>query len=543
MKKGVLSLFFILATFVTVLVGCGNSGDSVDINKENQISASNFSETMEAFKEFYGTFYEEHRFNGTFEQPEDCLANIYMLGTTPVMVVLDAVASADGYFTADLYVFEYDGRKVQERAKYASIKFGDDEIYIYSLQDKLYISYMNEERNPSVAELAEYFTKLKEEVYFVAQKGYEDEFENEIETSISTGKACDDLDEFIEYGISNERKVEAETFHHTGFGKDNYGGDYLIRYLGIEARDFNSMYNYALVTDHGLKCETERYKGYLYETEFKKYLDYLAEQKITNNVQLLVSHADYLESIGVYDYSSNSDLDVTDEGKSIDTVVWFDGIYYYIKDEAAYPIVYDYGYSEEDLPKKICSYEVETELSNVFYGKLDENNGIFPIYEKKRKSVNEIWKDVADAKTEWENGGGAALIAYRDYLYEKNYYNSDFSYAFVLIDDNASPELFVTNIWGYSAVLAYSDGFVTEQQIWDTKLSYYEREGIFVDSSYDETLVYQLHKGAIEVLNSSENGDISSYLPDKNPKKVSLYDKSVYNNFDEACGKAGLSDK
>ena len=596
MKKKLFNMLLMVCMIACMLVGCGEKSDSdsdrsekktqslVDLNDEKQISAKDFARAMEAFKEYYDVFYEEHRFNGTYEQPEDCIANVYMIGDTPIMVILDMMAPSEYYFTADLYVYEYADKGVQERAKYPSIKFGDDEIFLYPLQDKLFMGYYDEERNYKVAELDEYFTKSKEEVYIVAEKDYEDAFEEDIEENITI--CCDDFDEFVKDGIWEV--FEVESHYNTGLAKENDGGYYLLREDGIEALSLYSFCNYALVLDRRLESENDDYLGCLYSTSFKKYLDYLVEQEITNNVQLLISHADYLESIGVSDGIHSQDSWIaTDEGKKIDTIVWFNGIYYYIVGEIAYPIAYDFGYSKDDLPKKVYGYKVKDGIVDILLAYYPSDRDItayredleeeFPISVSKRVLAKDIWKEVEVAKAEYEQTVGVALEAYEDYIEEKDYDGRDYYYSFIYIDDNDTPELYVKNEWGFTALLAYYDGQVIEHEFSAYSLYYHEREGIYYDAynrwaEYGWNAVYKLEDGkkipmcTIHYSNDFSTGEeINTNYLTVSPSdgyseenivsdeeanaaqaevlkdcKTEEKEAITYRDFDEACEEAGL---
>lgn len=573
MKKKVLGLLLSISMIATMLVGCGSNSDSgsTDLNTEKQISAKNFNKSVEAFKEFYDEFYEEHRFNGSYEETEDCIANIYMIGSTPVMAILDMLAPSEDYFTADLYLYEYVDKEVQEKAKYSSLRFGDDEIYLYPLQDKLFMVYFDEEREQRVAELDEYFTELNETYYVVPEEGHESDFEENVQSDISKGIKCDDYEEFVEE-VAGDNSAKKIVYYETDLGDDNFGGSYMLVDRGIQAYCLNTIFNYALVVDWGLTDKDGDDGFIMYDTSFKKYLDYLLEQEITNNVQLLLTHADYLDSIGLYDdyWSDGKD------GQQIDTVVWFDGIYYYIVDDTAYVLGYDFGYSEDDLPKSICGLGVEASAIDILLDYAGGNSEAisdtekFPISYAKRESVEDMWEQVAVAKEEYKQSVGAALEAYEDYIDEKDLDGSDYRYAFIYVDDNDVPELYVENEWGHTVLLTYSNGQVLELELdrpWDY-FGYYEKQG-FITTSYSymggsTDYIYSLKDGVLttlvvgtvnedfdtfeltyrinnEVVSESEyNNSFDSVRPEGESVSVGIWKDNVYSDFDDACEEAGI---
>ncbi|MBQ9119351.1 MAG: hypothetical protein IJY09_04730 [Lachnospiraceae bacterium] len=556
MKKKMFSKLFMGCMVAAMLVGCGESSDSEsnqatkesnesdskqpteetqsneevkeevkdetkeetkeDANKDEQGEAKDFAKTMEAFKAFYDTFYEEHRFNGTYEETWDCFANIYMIENEPVMAVLDILKLEDySYYneqdeeyatnevvTADLYLYEYSGKEVKERAKYTNVQTSDAEVYLIPMQDKLFMSYYDKEGQFVTAELDEYCTLLDEEYYAV----YCDEAKSEIvDTEDKYIKyACnkwlkyDSFDEVVDnelsYGISSEGEC---IFFKTGLGSSANDGNYLLYWEHDREIDY-ALLNYQLVSD---AIDFEEEEDFFFSTSFKKYLDYLAEQEITNNIDLRVCHSNYL-------------IDSTKEdAKHLRVFVWRDGIYYVIDEGIAYVYAFDYGYTEDDLPKDLYGYKISDEYWVETKSKSDT---YFPISLDYKLNLEDVWKEVEAVKVEYEQSVGAAIEAYEEYIEEKDYDGSDYYYSFIYIDDNDTPELYIENEWGNKTLLTYSEGQVCELSLSGGSFCYYERDGLYVDaynrwaeSGY--TTVYQLDDGEkVPVITRHYNCDFST---------------------------------
>lgn len=213
-----------------------------------------------------------------------------------------------------IYIYEYTDGKVQVKNKYLNVSM-DDNPDIYAINDRLFMCYGEDDDETSykyVVELGEYLTELKGNKFCVY---------GEKQASDETGKTN-------RYTCWNEMKMV-----NTGIGSDGYGGSFLLR-GGI------------LIPTNNRFCRM------CYE-DFEKYLDYLAEQDISNMVQLEVYHAKYMmiQELSIHD--------------QVDAVVWLDGVYYYVRDDNAYPVIYEQGRSEDDLPENIGGYKVKKDISEL----------------------------------------------------------------------------------------------------------------------------------------------------------------------------------
>ena len=194
----------------------------------------------------------------------------------------------------------------------------------------------------------------------------------------------------------------------------------------------------------------------------------------------------------------------------------------------------------------------------------------FPISYTKRESVEGMWEQVAVAKEEYEQSVGTALEAYEDYIDEKDLDGSDYRYAFIYVDDNDVPELYVENEWGHTVLLTYSNGQVLELELdrpWDY-FGYYEKQG-FITTSYSymggsTDYIYSLKDGVLttlvvgtvnedfdtfeltyrinnEVVSESEyNNSFDSVRPEGESVSVGIWKDNVYSDFDDACEEAGI---
>lgn len=573
MQKKWISILLLVCIISTILVGCNGNSDAnlvtssnVNLNKEKQISSKDFSETMEAYKEFYDTFYEEHRFNGSYEDSWDCFANIYMLEGKPIMAIMDILSFQEhSYYDErgtqcinevaifDLYIYEYNGREVQERAKYVSLQSSDEEVYLYPMQNKLFLNYYNENDKLVTAELGEYCTPLELEYYYICcddtdyevidaeyiENAKEDWFHDETYERVSISFDVDD--EYL--------NCEETGFIKTDLGEYGHDGSRIFR-VGRKSIMHFAAANYSLLNDYII----DDAEGCFYSTNFKKYLDYLIEQDITNNVDLRVCHNNY-----IYDNYEFEDYDLK-------TIVWMDGIYYVVEDDVAYVYAFDYGYTEEDLPKDLCGYEI----SDQYWVDVQSDNSDITVSIKHRLNLYEVWEQVLIAKEEYSKSFAGAFDAYEEYMYEKEYVSPDYYYAFIFIDDDDIPELYVENVWGFKTLLIYSEGQVSEVNINCNYFSYYERQDVFVtDSRYEaggyDIYVYNIKDGEVVTLVEGSacwlpgdsyayyigskvvpteqelNNQIDSMCPAGTSIEVGIFENNVYFPLQEAADKEGLT--
>ena len=458
--------------------------DKEAVRESNNVEVKNFPDAVAAFKETYNTFYDEHRMNGDYLKPEyDCFANVYILDNTPTMLIMDIIHADDmGSSIVDFYTFEYKDKEVKEKSRYSSIPLNDYSVFVYPLQEKLYVGYYSAELDyypkqfgddPTeldycpvelsdegyrVAVLEEYFEDLAKEYYLVGiqpqkitdKKSFSDDELKEF-GQLNKLSTLDELKMHVRGCESFYQGGEGKYIHYffrTELGKDGCAGNAIL-FPGkantslsengeIITVPIHSNMNYALV------CYDEARVG-LTGLSFLKYLDFLSASDVKNNLELMSYHSLYLESIGefyrTYSWESGSNLEFPHAVR-----IWLGGHYYYVgiskKDNELY-IQYeasDFGYSLDSIPDEIYGIEVTKPL--IDYYKM--------IYDK--LPIEEVWKYAEQAKIEYANSPESALDAYRnEYYYGK--IPGAYSFAFVDLDDNNIPELIVGD--GVSSILVY----------------------------------------------------------------------------------------
>lgn len=89
-----------------------------------------------AYQKYYDEFYEEHISNDTEYTIADCGGMILLdENGAPIMAVCDLTAWTDTGLSADIYLYEYDGKKVVEKAKKTGILCSDDGILLANATD------------------------------------------------------------------------------------------------------------------------------------------------------------------------------------------------------------------------------------------------------------------------------------------------------------------------------------------------------------------------------------------------------------------------
>lgn len=419
MKQKLVSIVLVLSMALCMFTACGK--DSEAISQSNK-GFKNFTEAVKAFKETYNTFYDEHRMNGSYtDSTLDCFANVYVLGDTPTMLIMDIIQTEqlteyDTSYIADFYMFEFVDGKVKESAKYLSVSLGRFfTTYIYPLQDKLFMGYYVPKDEPDsssyfeykVGVFNEYFEDVEEEwvITEVLSEGKVLPYPSPIEDVIDG--LIDDVAEYSDFDSYNNgfgnyyagiSSVQAGYTKHykTGLGKDGFGGSALL----IQPEYIFDNYVFA-------SCRGGIWG--LNSVNFSKYLDFLSTQEITNNAQLMLQHAKYFETIGITqeqhlvksDYGDffipvqldrpvqwigsllfdalvrqeNPDADLetiskivfemwnaAEENKinaRVPVEVWLDGFYYLVFDNNIFLYAYDIDSATEDYPKKVFGYDLE----------------------------------------------------------------------------------------------------------------------------------------------------------------------------------------
>ena len=482
-----------------------NSGqvEKEAVKNSNKDEVKKFPEAIRAFKETYNAFYDKHRMNGNYMQPDfDCFANIYILNNTPIMLIMDIFQMSEDETEAyvDLYMFEYTNKTVEEKCKYTNLKLSSPEVYVYPLQEKLFVRYSNGNSilEYKVSVLDEYLEDVSAEYFFINSR-YVDS--NTLVEPLSFDSIVDNsYSQYITNDISYEdflARAYSTIWFNTGLGKSGYAGNNLIK---MDPYDDCGI-NFALV------CENSNYFG-LNSTKFQKYLDYLSQQEINNNAQLLVHHFSYLENLGVVEKN------ISDDGVEEKTpvIVWLNGVYYKIINDIAYPYLLDCGYSQSDLPEMIWGYEVRRDSSQLVV--VDEISlkdiwGIIEIKRAEYKATEEA------AKAELERKYGAALNVLRECSLSEKY-----DECFIIENEFTIAVVFTCY---------YDFGSHKSSEIYRCPLNAIDisKEDIYPMFSELEPNIYS--DGYIECL--YYRYETEPYIP---PAGVTLIDPIRYSSFDEA---------
>lgn len=308
MKQKLVSIVLVLSMVIGLFTACGKDSEAIaQSNKE----VKNFPEAVKAFKETYNAFYDEHRMNGNYMEPEyDCFANVYILGDTPTMLIMDIIQTEqlteyNTSYIADFYMFEFVDGKVKESAKYLSVSLGRFfTTYIYPLQDKLFMGYYVPKDEPDassyfeykVGVFSEYFEEVEKEWYYTEMLVEGEIFDhpnnktmkeaiNELVYDVAEYGDFESYKKSLKYSKFNYMDCDFNPYYwvwayNTGLSEDGIGGSALL----LESGEFD---NYCFSHSYGLRA-----------VNFSKYLDYLSTKEVKNNAHLMLQHAKYLETLG-----------------------------------------------------------------------------------------------------------------------------------------------------------------------------------------------------------------------------------------------------
>lgn len=279
MKKKIVSLLLCMSMAASMLAGCGSK--TVDATN-NQV------EVVNAYKEFYHTFYEEHLTsqdmgNGYNLNMMDCAAKLIMDGSGNLYLVIADMVSwgTDGNALLDLHIYDYKNQEVTRKVKIPNIKAWDDGIAVTTVGDNIYVC----------SQWYDYNGRSDEVLLLVKDNEYQEL-------------------------------------------KNTDGGDSLVLTqlgeLGIDAGWLN-FYRYSLVN---MLFSDSSERVCVQGESFEDWLTYYAEHIVNSSLRLDILYANYLVDNRYYD----DDVPLTDYIQ-----YWKDGIYYYYLPAGA---TYEYDYEE-----------------------------------------------------------------------------------------------------------------------------------------------------------------------------------------------------
>ena len=146
MRRKILAVM--MCCFMAVGVcACSKKTDTVKETKyQQEINQKTFNKSLEAFKDFYSDFYEEHRDAEAIVDGIcwDCQARIIIDNeNTPLMAICDFIVSGDEV-SPDIYLFEYNGEEVVKKASINGMLWdSDDGFTIYCIEDEIYVGDMD----------------------------------------------------------------------------------------------------------------------------------------------------------------------------------------------------------------------------------------------------------------------------------------------------------------------------------------------------------------------------------------------------------------
>lgn len=156
MKKKILAIMLCLTVCTGMLTGCGNgegkmeqTGDSVgSVNEagDGSFNKKEFKAALEAYKEFYDGFYEEHFelfYDGDLAA-SDCSGRIVLDGNNkPVMAIADMTNMDEDYFYVDLYIYEYKNDEVTQLQMIPDMEIFHNGISMVTAEGNIYIKILN----------------------------------------------------------------------------------------------------------------------------------------------------------------------------------------------------------------------------------------------------------------------------------------------------------------------------------------------------------------------------------------------------------------
>lgn len=301
MRKRILAVM--LCCFMAVGVcACDKTTDTVKETKDQQeINQKTFNKSIEAFKEFYSDFYEEHRDADAIVDGIcwDCQARIIIDNeNTPLMAICDFIVSGDEV-SPDIYLFEYNGEEVVKKASINGMLWdSDDGFTIYCIEDEIYVGDID----------GTYAYRVEDEYFIQLDTEYFDEEKN--------------IKGFV-----------------TGLGENGLGASYLLNdSLDVRGTDF-------IYSERALGKDIN-----MSGTDFELFLKNMMEADIQNDLDLRFYYADYYLEKGFIDEKSDYDAGV---------LTWEGGIYYRLyEDGTATVLGVDTGYENVSIPDSVMGYVV-----------------------------------------------------------------------------------------------------------------------------------------------------------------------------------------
>lgn len=252
-----------LGMSICMLAGCGTKEVDATNDKEKSQETSNSDENelssvkaekyYEAYREFYDEFYEEHISNDTEYTIADCGGMILLdENNTPIMAICDLTAWTSVGISADIYLYEYDGKKVLEKTKKTGVLCDDNGIYLSGYNGSIGMFVTSSEGEDAMYSI-----------------------------------------EGTDFNSIPFRNGEDENEDSLIFWDEHFPDD------GV----WNAMF-FALFTDHD---------GYAISgSSFDSLLDQLAEKKPKTQLQLKIAYADFFAKEGTY---TEPNFDYTVDGR------------------------------------------------------------------------------------------------------------------------------------------------------------------------------------------------------------------------------------
>ena len=328
MRKRILALVLCCCMAIGVS-GCGDTAKETATTKETTTkstateedgtveSEKDVKKSLEAFKEFYSEFYEEHRDRELVNnggEIMDCPARIIMDDSgSPLMAICDFVVLNETEWQYDIYLFEYDGKEVAEKAKIENAKWDtDDGFTINCIEGEIFIGNID----------GHYAYKLQDDKFVLLDTVYENK---------KTG-------EEVKGHYYQDSEYTLKGFA-TGLDSDGLGASYLV--YG-EERGYN--YNHEYLYDN-IWCESFFLRGYRNNGDkFESLIDKMLVADIKNDIDLKIFYAqDYIDA-GLFDERSvvtvgSPDKSSIDKSKA-GALLWQAGVYYMLYEDGTAAVLY-----------------------------------------------------------------------------------------------------------------------------------------------------------------------------------------------------------